>query len=189
MTTRIRTGFTLIELLVVIAIIATLMGLLIPSVMFVQARAKKAKTRTFLAQIEAALNSYKHVNGVFPEVIGGPAPTPMSEDPLSNAGGLYTALETVDRENFRAGNLKDPYGNLVAYRPANTYPFYDPANPPPSPAPPAPTPIPAYPEHIHGATPPGADSYQLWSLGSNGIDEVSSSTQNGEYGDDIVTWK
>ena len=75
---RTRPGFTLIELLVVIAIIATLMGLLIPSVSFVKAQAKKTKTRQFLAQVEAALNSYKNVNGVFPENIDGDPATPMS---------------------------------------------------------------------------------------------------------------
>ena len=172
-TNRSRTGFTLIELLVVIAIIATLMGLLIPSVMFVQARAKKAKTRTFLSQIEAALNSYRNVNGVYPENINGNPTTPMTADGYaSNSDALHKALLTVDRETFRAGNLNDPYGNHVYYRPAKTLPFNAVAAP-----------------EIDSNTPPGADSYQLWSAGSNGTNDVALSGSVGEYGDDIVTWK
>ena len=170
---RTRSAFTLIELLIVIAVIATLMGLLIPSVMFVQARAKKAKTRTFLAQIEAALSSYKNVNGIYPENIGGDPTTPMTANGYSaNADALHDALITVDRETFRSGSLNDPYDNHVYYRPAKTLPFNAVAAP-----------------EIDSDKPPGADSYQLWSSGSNGRDDVSASTALGEYGDDIVTWK
>jgi len=177
---RTRSAFTLIELLIVIAVIATLMGLLIPSVMFVQARAKKAKTRSFLAQIEAALSTYKNVNGIYPENIGGDPTTPMTATATANAAALHTALLTVDRENFRGVNLNDPYGNPVCYRPAKKLEFL------PKVAAPG---HPQYDEHIDGEKPPGADSYQLWSTGSNGTDEVSTSPAVGEYGDDIVTWK
>ena len=172
---RTRPGFTLIELLVVIAIIATLMGLLIPSIGFVKDRAKKAKTRTFLAQIEAALSNYKNVNGIYPESEGGspdPAKQMSATDYATNADWLYEALESVDRENFRAGDLKDPYGHLIHYRPAKTLPF-----------------TPGAAAEIDSDKPPGADSYQLWSIGSNGRDDVSASATPGEYGDDIVTWK
>jgi len=157
-----RQAFTLIELLVVIAIIATLMGLLIPSVMFVQSKAKRTKTQAFLAQVQAALSSFKNVNGIYPEV-------PSTAD-------LYTKLITVDRETFRSGNLNDPYGNPIRYRHPEDYRFGIPT-------------AAAYPEHIDGENPPGADSYQLWSLGSNGTDQVTGSTAKGDYGDDIVTWK
>ena len=177
---RIRPGFTLIELLVVIAIIATLMGLLIPSVMFVQARAKKAKTRTFLAQIEAALNSFRNVNGIYPENLNGVPIVAMASNYAANASALHDALLTVDRETFRSGNLNDPYGHPVCYRPAKSLPFLPTVSYPSQPC---------YPEHIDGEKPPGADSYQLWSMGSDGADDVTTSKANGEYGDDIVTWK
>jgi len=59
-------GFTLIELLVVIAITAILSAILFP--VFAQARdtARKASTRSNLAQIDAAMRVYREENGVFP---------------------------------------------------------------------------------------------------------------------------
>ena len=184
MTKRTRSGFTLIELLVVIAIIATLMGLLIPSVMFVQNKAKKTKTRSFLSQVEAALKTFKDVNGVYPEIgmdIVTTGTNPVQNDAAAtnwtqNATALFTALKTVDRETFINGpTLLDPYLQPVHYRPAKAYPFKA-------------TGV-QYVGHVDSDEPPNADSYQLWSVGGNATDNVATSPGKDEYGDDIVTWK
>jgi len=152
----------------------------------VQSKAKKAKTQSFLAQVQAALKTFKDVNGTYPEsgmdiVTGANA---MQKDASStnwtqNATELFTALRTVDRETFTTGPvLNDPYQHPVHYRPAKAYPFKDstPAGAP-------------HAGHVDSDEPPNADSYQLWSIGSNGSDDVDTSPTKGEYGDDIVTWK
>ena len=172
---RIR-GFTLVELLVVISIIAILMGLLIPAISLVKERAKQAKARTQLAQVQAALKIYKDVNGIYPEVdYSGPAVSgvPMTATASSNNKGLLFALKSVDRENFRDTELRDPYKNLVYYRPAKVF-LFDATKPKGT---------------IDSDDPPGADSYQLWSIGANGRDEITNATDPKLIGDDLVTWK
>ncbi len=42
---------------------------------------------------------------------------------------------------------------------------------------------------IDSDDPPGADSYQLWSTGPNGRDDVSGATDPKNIADDIVLWK
>jgi prepilin-type N-terminal cleavage/methylation domain-containing protein len=169
-------GFTIVELLVVIFIIAMLMGLLIPAVTIAKNRAKKVKAASQLSQIESGLKVYKDVNGLYPEVdftgptVGG---VPMSASGTANTPGLLFALKSVDRENFRDAELRDPYKNLVRYRPAKVLP-YDATKPKGT---------------IDSDDPPGADSYQLWSAGPNGRDEVTTASDPKNIGDDIVTWK
>jgi prepilin-type N-terminal cleavage/methylation domain-containing protein len=159
-------AFTLIELLVVISILVVLMGLLIPAVSMVRGKAKVTKTRAFLSQIEAACGRYKNENGMYPEANMGA--TSWS----ANASALYNQLHSIDRENFRDGNLKDAFGSEIYYRPAKTYPFDDSKTV----------------GLIDSAEPPKADSYQLWSLGSNKRDDVSPATDPKDLGDDIVIW-
>jgi prepilin-type N-terminal cleavage/methylation domain-containing protein len=167
-------GFTIVELLVVIFIIATLMGLLIPAVTIAKNRAKKVKAVSQLSQIEAGLKVYKDVNGLYPEVdFTGDPGVAMTVSGAGNAPGLLFALKSVDRENFRDAELRDPYKNLVRYRPAKVLP-YDATKPKGT---------------IDSDDPPGADSYQLWSAGPNGRDDVTTASDPKNIGDDIVTWK
>lgn len=161
-----RSAFTMVELLVVILVIAVLMGLLIPAVSIAKAKAKKAQTATFLSQVQAALKTYFDANGVYPEA-------GMVANASQNAGTLLLALKSVDRENFRDTQLQDPYKNVVYYRPAKVYPY--------STGKPKGT--------IDSDDPPGADSYQLWSIGANRRDDVSNASDPKNLGDDIVTWK
>lgn len=161
-----RRAFTLIELLVVIGVIVTLMGLLIPAVTIAKNKAKKTQTVNFLAQIQAACSSYQNANGQYPQV--GMTETGWA----ANAANLLVAVRTVNREDFR-GELKDSYGSIIHYRPAKVYPFT--------------TGVTA--GLINSDDPPGADSFQLWSLGPNKIDDVSIADDPKDLGDDLVTWK
>jgi len=161
-----QSAFTLIELLVVIGVIVTLMGLLIPAVTIAKSKAKKTQTVNFLAQIQAACSSFKNENGYYPQA------DMTATGWATNANHLLTALRTVNREDFR-GELKDSYGSVVHYRPAKFYPFT--------------TGLTA--GLINSDDPPGADSFQLWSLGPNKRDDVSLATDPKDLGDDLVTWK
>jgi prepilin-type N-terminal cleavage/methylation domain-containing protein/prepilin-type processing-associated H-X9-DG protein len=60
------TGFSLIELLVVIAIIGTIIGITLPAVMKVRARAASLQCQHNLRQLGLAFQNYTSVNGGFP---------------------------------------------------------------------------------------------------------------------------
>lgn len=61
-----RSGFTLIELLVVITIIALLVGLLLPAVQAVRRGVYETATAADVAQIDAAVESFKREYGFYP---------------------------------------------------------------------------------------------------------------------------
>ena len=163
-------GFTIVELLVVMFIIALLMGLLIPAVTLVKDKAKQAKAREQLGQIEAALKIYKDVNGMYPEKNMSPLTTALANNPE-----LVIALESVDREHYTIGTpLIDPWKNPIRYRPAKALPY-----------------TPNSPTLLDSDNPPGGDSYQLWSVGKNGRDDWSQTPTSDpkKIGDDLVTGK
>jgi prepilin-type N-terminal cleavage/methylation domain-containing protein len=195
---RQRRGFTLIELLVVLSIIAVLLGLLFPAISFVQGIAKKNKARALIAQIQGALNLYKDSQGTYPDAIKQGA-DPVNDPPLTAetpyptnvpldltgtavddaAVCLIRALRLADYDTFRMSDsakplkqITDPWGKVVRYRPAKFYPFDTGVTK----------------GHIDSAEPPNAQSYQLWSLGPNEIDDASLPTSTTAYGDDIVSW-
>ncbi len=198
---RTKGGFTLIELLVVMMIIAVLLGLLFPSISFVQNIARKNKARALLSQIQGALNVYKDSQGTYPDKIvvrasslpasydppGGANPYDLNTDyasggPNDSAYTLITALRLVDSDTFRETDstktlkqIIDPWGGIVRYRPARYYPFGVGASTSPPPG------------HIDSATPPNPQSYQLWSIGPNMTDDCAG-TPSQLYGDDIVVW-
>ncbi len=182
---RVRRGFTLIELLVVISIIAVLLGLLFPAISFVQGIAKKNKARSLLAQIQGALNVYKDSQGTYPDKIMNGTSEYAPPLDLTNitqmtaaAQCLIDALRIVDYDTFRMNDttrpfkqITDPWGELVRYRTAKYYRFDG-----------------AYPaNHIDCATPPMAQSYQLYSVGPNSRDDTAPPSST-TYGDDIVAW-
>lgn len=64
--TRSHKGFTLIELLVVIAIIGVLSVIVLASLSVARGRARDAKVRSDLHQIQTALQLYYNQNGSYP---------------------------------------------------------------------------------------------------------------------------
>jgi prepilin-type N-terminal cleavage/methylation domain-containing protein len=187
-----RSGFTLIELLVVISIIALLMGLLIPIIGLLRGRAREAKCVSLIQKVQAACSLYKDANGSYPESADSD-PTPdgiiefresdafdvapfrlssaLSEDGWKKVNEeLVRQLQSVDRDHFMDGYVKDPFGDggpgkYLRYRPASCYP-YD-------------TTITG--KHVDSSDPYNPDSYQLWSAGQNGKDEAGD-------GDDLTNW-
>lgn len=61
-----QSGFTMVEVLTVIAIIAILVGLLVPSVNYVQYQSKKTSTQADLQRISKGLESFHSTFGNYP---------------------------------------------------------------------------------------------------------------------------
>lgn len=62
-----KRAFTLVELLTVIAIIAILAGLVLSTAGYIQNKAARSRAEAEIAAMEAALESYKADNGIYPE--------------------------------------------------------------------------------------------------------------------------
>lgn len=65
-----RGGFTLIEVITVIAILIILAGILIPSILSVQNRAKRAQTEALFGKIVNSLTLYYQDHGGYPDFSG-----------------------------------------------------------------------------------------------------------------------
>lgn len=63
---RARAGFTLVELMVVIVIIVILIGLVLPAISGVRARAREAEVKTDISQLEQAITAFKLDFGIDP---------------------------------------------------------------------------------------------------------------------------
>jgi len=100
-----QAGFTIIEMLIVVTIIAMLAGILVPVLEDSAKSARDARRAADLKSVQASLEAYKRVNGVYPSTSGqwkGDAPT---------FGGLgYDATGYIPSmvPNFLPALPKDP---------------------------------------------------------------------------------
>lgn len=167
------------ELLVVISIIMMLMGMLFAGIRMAKDSAARAKTLDKITQLKASCESYRSVNGRYPEATPlleaqfGAGPTYDTFDTLGSAKwisineALVSALNSAG-ESFHAPEV-DAWKVAIRYRPARYYPYK-----------PAGTGIAV----IDSDEPPAHDSIQLWSTGKDKID------QGGELNsDDVTSWK
>ena len=163
-----QNGFTLIEILVVIAIFVVLAGLLIPVVTSARQQAYVASSRATMGTIEAAIGTFQMAND-------GQLPLDTGSLAIMNTGtehhsDFIDALATVDSDSFGTSGSKIANGRIVdgwsqsfRYRPFIAYPngaYYD-VNP---------------------------DSYQLWSIGPDGEDQVITVDNPNTPSDDITNW-
>ena len=100
-----QSGFTLIELLVVIAIITTIMSIVTALVGDARAKARDAKRRSDLAQIQVALELYRNQNGSYYVTGGGVMGNGVGYLAYEN-GGTYPAA--ITRVLYNQGFLSQP---------------------------------------------------------------------------------
>jgi len=88
-------AFTLVELLVVMTIVAILAGLVLSTAGYVQKKAARSRAEAEIKAMEAAMESYKADNGIYPtatatESLKATVPTPATY--VSASKELYKAL-------------------------------------------------------------------------------------------------
>lgn len=169
-----RSAFTLMELLIVIAIIMILMGMVFVGIRMARSAAMKAKTVSAITDVVGFLTNYRQTNGRFPDDLAtftqfGSGVAYNAVDwtgvNLALVAALTTAGEPLKTTN---GMLTDAWGQPLRYRPSRFYPYLSGAT-----------------AESDGENPPARDSFQLWSIGENKIDDGGTKDATR---DDISSW-
>jgi hypothetical protein len=175
-------GLTSKEWLVVVSIVVVLSALIGLPIIGSHRPNPRVKTQAVLMQIDAACLQYHMVFGVFPDdglqAIFMHGATPVPVDRITPAQWdvvgerLMIMLQQIDRDDFTVvrypqGRITDSWGNTIRYRPALYYPYQEGA-----------------PTVLDSVRPPHRDSYQLWSIGSDGVDKFGA-----DDSDDVVDWR
>ncbi len=102
-----KKAFTLVELLIVIAIIGVLAGMLIPMVSGAYTKARVTNSKTFLANMAAALERYHDEYGFYPEFLTKSARVNL--DDSDNALRLFKVLtgKTPEDKYLSHGEAKE----------------------------------------------------------------------------------
>ena len=184
-----HSGFTLVELLTVIAVLAVLAFLSFP-VFGSRRQSPKAATRTTLSEVIAACSQYHTLYGVYPDTAPGADGSPSMQSIFMRgtipraadqlrpadwdavAAQLLLLLQNVDRDHFNGtrfakGRITDTWNATIHYRPARYFPHDGRSL-----------------LEIDGSVPPNQDSYQLWSIGPDGVDQYGAAGS-----DDITNWR
>ena len=104
-----RRAFTLVELLVVISIIVVLMALVMGGVMAVRNSATRTKAVSLINTVAAAVNTYRSLNGVYPEKWTVPS--------LATDADLVAASTAITANGFTAPTMNagdDVYGRCFS---------------------------------------------------------------------------
>jgi prepilin-type N-terminal cleavage/methylation domain-containing protein len=201
-----RRGFTLVELLVVIGVITVLSAIAIPAIGFAQRKAREAKCRTMIAQVQAGLESFRTSVGTYPEGPSargntGALTSVTSTDASTSWTGVFgpsnntKRVDEVTEQGWQQVNsdllklLVMVAGDNFRMDPANPY-LHDPFS-----VGGVPMVLRYRPARffrfdstaayaVDQDDPPGRDSYQLWSCGRDGLDQFGS-----RNGDDVTSWE
>jgi prepilin-type N-terminal cleavage/methylation domain-containing protein len=183
-----RKAFTLMELLVVIGIIGILAGMVFAGVQVAKKESLKSKTRSILGQVTTALLSYKTLNSSYPDSYA-PAWATSGYDGVFMSGTSVRKATDVTVAEWETSNkllvdqlnasgqsftspINDAWNSALRYRPAKYFLFDDSA--------------PILIDKDTGV--PGRDSFQLWSIGRDQINQYGEKTFGGKTGDDLTSW-
>jgi len=113
-----RKGFTLIELLVVIAIIAILAALVLQTAGYVQRKGATSRAEAEVAELSAALESYKADMGDYPTGTNnaGSSSYNLLTNLMPTNAGSKVYFEVNKGMTNSAGYLTDPFGNVYGYQ-------------------------------------------------------------------------
>ncbi len=104
MTKRLR-GFTLIELLAVIAIIALLAGAILLALGPVRGKARDARRKTDLNQLQTALEAFNDDNGFYPKASGSLTSDRSNPNWISGLAPKYLKVVPSDPKEVGTGTV------------------------------------------------------------------------------------